>query len=180
MQQQRDRRVDRDMNPGRVGPTQISPSYYHQQTEDPSPIDRITGEITDVIEDDRHEDAKDKGEPLERHQSRICDDSFLTLDLTHGSLAGHEGEDNEARGTSTKIEYETVTRPKFPEKDQRSLDMQELELYRRMNALRMQSNLAKKELEAGFRQQELEQSVHRKGSPLYSEEFLEGHSYMPR
>ena len=177
LQQQRDRRIDRDMNPVRVGPTQISPSYDHQQADEPSPIDVIAEEMNDDVEGDRHEDDKDKGEQMERHQSRIYDDSFLTLDRTHGSLAGHEGEPIEARGSSAKTEYETVTRPKYSEKDQRSLDMQELELYRRMNALRIQSSSAKKELEAGYRQRGLEQTVHR--FPLHSEEFSEGYSYTP-
>ena len=86
LQQQRERRMDRHMNPLRIGPTQISPSYDHQQTDEPSPIDVIVGEMNDDVEGDRHEDDKDKGEQLERHQSRIYDDSFLTLDQTHGSL----------------------------------------------------------------------------------------------
>lgn len=179
LQQQRDRRVVRDIYPVRIGPTQIIQSDDYQFTDESSAIDATTGEVTDATKDDKHKDEKDKGNYFDGPLNRSIGDSFMTLDQTHGSMAEHEGQDEkEARSSRDKTDYETGARPKFSVRDQRSLDIQELDLYRRMNALRIQSNSAKKELETGFRQQE--QIMRRRIFPSDIEEFTEDYSYTPR
>lgn len=185
IEEQRQRRIQADAYLGRTEAHQnLHPSEDHQYTSEPSLTEATAGDIIDESKDRRDKDDRDKEYHVERSLNRTVGESLLTLDQTHESLHENENQDGQAvrARTMTEDQKETIRKPSHM--TERSTEMQELDLCRRLQELRRQTSSTKKELVTGigWQQQEPEQDqiVRRKIFPSDGQELSKGYCYTPR